>query len=86
MTLRDDLAALRAVRARMTPGPWRGSSPARRDDRAGLIATHNAADRLLDALERIAAVVNGYDGRTDYALEVVDEIRAILDGAREGGG
>lgn len=73
MTLRDDLAELRAVRARMTPGPWRGSSPARRDDQAGLIATHNAADRLLDALERIAAAVDR------------DAIRAILDGAREGG-
>ena len=108
------LATLRAVRAKMTPGPWTwtpyrnnpssgGTFNAARgvvgdieaDSTAyggeecacngrGIVATHNATPALLDALDRIAAVVDCYDSRVDYALDAFNEIRAILDGAREG--
>lgn len=107
--LRAAIAGLRAVRAKMTPGPWRAGSLGERsgfaavftgtpdgpgqtvaqwclpDDAAGIVATHNAADALLDALDRIAAVVDRTDpsdGTDDY--RALDEIRAILDGARGG--
>ena len=109
MTLREQLAALRAVRARMTPGPWLsnfervfshgrsiaetfddGVSEARTHNAIGIVATHNAADALLDAFNRIAAVVDGVPNAVTVSpgqvIAAFVEIRAILDGARGGCG
>ena len=106
MTLRATIAGLRAVRARMTPGPWRTTVSDGDDglvaegfeigrlnwptNAIGIVATHNATPALLDALDRIAAVVDGVPNAVTVSpgqvIAAFVEIRAILDGARGGCG
>ena len=84
---RCSLSALRAARAKMAPGEWAGhwkdelseiaEAIDHDDDAAGIVATHNAADVLIEIAEAALALVGPSQVNQAHLPEFNALIRAL---------